>query len=80
MSQAIIEGVVIDYKDMYKDAVEKNMSSAAELPYFEGDFWTTILEDCVKVCFLFTLYAEILASKLFHILRVSEWIGWFYFS
>lgn len=47
--------MVSDYKDIYKDAVEKNMSSASELPYFEGDFWTTILEDCVKVSTLIDL-------------------------
>lgn len=47
--QAIIEGVVQDYKDIYKDAVEKRLESPNELPYFEGDFWTTVLEDCVKV-------------------------------
>ena len=33
---------------MLKDAVESNMQSAAEMPYFEGDFWPNILEESIK--------------------------------
>ena len=47
--QSIIEGVVQDYKDIYKDVTERGFPNASHLPYFEGDFWTTILEECIKV-------------------------------
>jgi len=40
---------VIDYKDINRDAQERKLSLPLELPYFDGDFWTTILEDCIKV-------------------------------
>lgn len=28
--------------------MEDNLSSAAELPYFEGDFWPNVLEESIK--------------------------------
>jgi len=28
--------------------VEDKLSSAAELPYFEGDFWPNVLEESIK--------------------------------
>lgn len=28
--------------------MEDKLSSAAELPYFEGDFWPNVLEDSIK--------------------------------
>jgi len=31
-----------------RDAVESNVQSVAEIPYFEGDYWPNILEDCSK--------------------------------
>ncbi|ESN92547.1 hypothetical protein HELRODRAFT_130363, partial [Helobdella robusta] len=48
LDRAIMEKIVVDYKDILKDAVENNISSATELPYFEGDFWPTVLEDSIK--------------------------------
>ena len=35
-------------QDIWKDAVENNMQSVTELPYFEGDFWPNILEESIK--------------------------------
>lgn len=41
--------MIIEYKDIYKDAIEKNLSCATEVPYFEGDFWPNVLEESIKV-------------------------------
>ena len=35
-------------QDILKDAIENNIASAAELPYFEGDFWPGVLEESIK--------------------------------
>jgi E1A/CREB-binding protein len=50
LDKGIIERVVIDYKDIHKDAVENGMKTPLDIPYFEGDFWPNILEDCIKEC------------------------------
>ena len=47
--QAIIEGVVVEYNDIYKDAVQKGLQCATEVPYFEGDFWPNVLEESIRV-------------------------------
>lgn len=47
--QAIIEGVVVEYKDIYKDAVEKSLQCVTDVPYFEGDFWPNVLEESIRV-------------------------------
>lgn len=31
-----------------KSALDENITSAAELPYFEGDFWPNVLEESIK--------------------------------
>ena len=36
------------FQDILKDAIENNISSATDLPYFEGDFWPNVLEDSIK--------------------------------
>nr|KAG5698821.1 hypothetical protein BaRGS_019673 [Batillaria attramentaria] len=48
LDKAIIERVVIDYKDIFKDAIEGNLVSATEMPYFEGDFWPNVIEESIK--------------------------------
>ena len=48
LDKGIIERVVIDYKDIYKDAIENGMKTPLDIPYFEGDFWPNVLEDCIK--------------------------------
>ena len=48
LDKAIIERIVIEYKDIHKQALEDNLKSASELPYFEGDFWPNVLEDSIK--------------------------------
>ena len=48
MDNGIIERIVLDYKDIYKQALEDNLQSPAELPYFEGDFWPNVLEENIR--------------------------------
>ncbi|XP_025086148.1 CREB-binding protein-like isoform X2 [Pomacea canaliculata] len=48
LDKAIIERVVIDYKDIFKDAIESNITSAVQIPYFEGDFWPNVIEESIK--------------------------------
>jgi E1A/CREB-binding protein len=48
LDKGIIERVVIDYKDIHRDAVENGVKTPTDLPYFEGDFWPNVLEDCIK--------------------------------
>lgn len=31
-----------------KDTQEAGIKSVTQMPYFEGDFWPNVLEDCVK--------------------------------
>ncbi|MEQ2210363.1 hypothetical protein XENOCAPTIV_012464, partial [Xenoophorus captivus] len=35
-------------KDIFKQATEDRLTSANELPYFEGDFWPNVLEESIK--------------------------------
>ena len=44
----IIERIVLDYRDIYKQALEDNLQSPAELPYFEGDFWPNVMEENIR--------------------------------
>ena len=48
LDKGIIERIVLDYKDIYKQALEDNLQSPAELPYFEGDFWPNVLEENIR--------------------------------
>ena len=35
-------------QDIFKQATEDRVTSANELPYFEGDFWPNVLEESIK--------------------------------
>jgi hypothetical protein len=48
LDKGIIERIVLDYKDIYKQALEDNLQTAAELPYFEGDFWPNVMEENIR--------------------------------
>ncbi|CAL8088588.1 unnamed protein product [Calicophoron daubneyi] len=48
LQKAIIEGIVVDYKNILKDALDHQLVSPTEIPYFEGDFWPNTLEDILK--------------------------------
>ncbi|CAD5215336.1 unnamed protein product [Bursaphelenchus okinawaensis] len=42
------EETVYEYKDIFKQAKDDNLMTPKELPYFEGDFWPNIIEDCIR--------------------------------
>ena len=44
LDKGIIERIVLDYKDILKQATEDNMRYASELPYFEGLFELIIIQ------------------------------------
>ena len=77
LDKGIIERIVLDYKDIYKQALEDNLQSPAELPYFEGDFWPNVLEENIRelesvsiILQLFkSLYSKEYLSKLFFHIR-----------
>ncbi|XP_028841231.1 CREB-binding protein-like isoform X2 [Denticeps clupeoides] len=48
LDKAVAERIVHDYKDIFKQATEDRLTSAEELPYFEGDFWPNVLEESIK--------------------------------
>ncbi|XP_014059288.2 histone acetyltransferase p300 isoform X5 [Salmo salar] len=48
LDKAVAERIVHDYKDVFKQATEDRLTSANELPYFEGDFWPNVLEESIK--------------------------------
>lgn len=35
-------------QDIFKDAIESNITSAVQIPYFEGDFWPNVIEESIK--------------------------------
>lgn len=44
-----LKHIVLSYlQDILKDAIESNVTSATQIPYFEGDFWPNVLEESIK--------------------------------
>ncbi|XP_077305392.1 CREB-binding protein isoform X1 [Lithobates pipiens] len=48
LDKAFAERIIHDYKDIFKQATEDRVTTAKELPYFEGDFWPNVLEESIK--------------------------------
>nr|XP_057905325.1 CREB binding protein b isoform X2 [Doryrhamphus excisus] len=48
LEKAFAERILHDFKDIFKQATEDRLTSAYELPYFEGDFWPNVLEESIK--------------------------------
>lgn len=42
------DGGCVFVQDIFKQATEDRLTSANELPYFEGDFWPNVLEESIK--------------------------------
>lgn len=48
LDKGLNEKIVVDYKDILKQANEDKFKSPKELPYFEGDFWPNVIEKSLK--------------------------------
>ncbi|XP_055350949.1 protein cbp-1-like isoform X2 [Paramacrobiotus metropolitanus] len=48
LDKGMNDKIILEYKDIYRHSVEDAVGSATELPYFEGDFWPNVLEECIK--------------------------------
>uniref|UniRef100_A0A674ESN7 histone acetyltransferase n=1 Tax=Salmo trutta TaxID=8032 RepID=A0A674ESN7_SALTR len=48
LEKAYAERILHDFKDIFKQATEDRITSANEMPYFEGDFWPNVLEESIK--------------------------------
>lgn len=48
LDRGMCDRIVLDYKDILKQATEDNVRSAMDLPYFEGDFWPNVIEESIK--------------------------------
>jgi hypothetical protein len=48
LDKGVSENTVLEYKDIHKQAKDDGLSSPSDLPYFEGDFWPNIIEDCIR--------------------------------
>lgn len=48
LEKGVQEGTVVEFKDIYKQARDDNLTSPTQLPYFEGDFWPNVIEDCIR--------------------------------
>ncbi|GMT19162.1 hypothetical protein PFISCL1PPCAC_10459, partial [Pristionchus fissidentatus] len=48
LDKGVQEQCVVEYKDIYKQARDDGVTSPADLPYFEGDFWPNVIEDCIR--------------------------------
>lgn len=45
----MVDRVVLDYKDIHKDALDKGVQCPTAVPYFEGDYWPNVLEESIRV-------------------------------
>ncbi|CAF2062752.1 unnamed protein product [Rotaria magnacalcarata] len=48
LDMAVNQRVVVDYKDVMKDCNDSGVNKPADIPYFEGDFWSSTIEDLLK--------------------------------
>ncbi|KAK6015662.1 KIX domain protein, partial [Ostertagia ostertagi] len=48
LEKGVTEKTVVEFKDIYKQARDDNLTTPMSLPYFEGDFWPNVIEDCIR--------------------------------
>uniref|UniRef100_A0A915LWY2 histone acetyltransferase n=1 Tax=Meloidogyne javanica TaxID=6303 RepID=A0A915LWY2_MELJA len=42
------EGTVYSYKDIFNQAKDDGLDTPTKLPYFEGDYWPRIIDECIQ--------------------------------
>nr|CAD2162157.1 unnamed protein product [Meloidogyne enterolobii] len=42
------EGTVYSYKDIFNQAKDDGLDTPTRLPYFEGDYWPRIIDECIQ--------------------------------
>lgn len=42
------EGTVYSYKDIFNQAKDDQLDTPMRLPYFEGDYWPRIIDECIQ--------------------------------
>ncbi|VDK63791.1 unnamed protein product [Gongylonema pulchrum] len=47
LEKGLQEHIVYNYKNIYRQAKQDNLLTPMALPYFEGDFWPTSIENCI---------------------------------
>lgn len=55
LQKAMMEGVVLSYRNIWDDAQSNNLNKVTMMPYFEGDHWTRRLEAIIEVCLTFVV-------------------------
>ncbi|VDM62090.1 unnamed protein product [Angiostrongylus costaricensis] len=48
LEKGVTEKTIVEFKDIYKQACDSNFATPMSLPYFEGDFWPHVIEDCIR--------------------------------
>ena len=48
MSKLLSLHLLLSLQDIFKHCTEGGMTSVTEIPYFEGDFWPSVIEKNIK--------------------------------
>nr|XP_002156492.2 histone acetyltransferase p300 [Hydra vulgaris] len=48
LNKACEDGVMAGYKDMFTQAIEDEITSPTQIPYFEGDYWPNAIEESIR--------------------------------
>ena len=48
LDKGACENIVLDYKNIHQQVIEDGITTPILLPYFEGDYWPNVIEDCIR--------------------------------